>query len=204
MSSEDSVMSFYGDDMDIMSPTTDVLSTLSSLSSMSSSITDATIAAGDLVSLSQAFSSKKSGSMPPTSAPRSTATSSRATSNPPSHAKSSTYSAVSASPSSPISTSTKKKTISNPAPKTRAAPTKASKPLPDFLGGGRRIKDRDGNFVEVQMNLFSQCDEDTPPMVWKGTPLTIPSTVPRYTECNGDEIETCATLRMMPAQVFGD
>ncbi|KAJ3204038.1 Transcriptional adapter ada2 [Dinochytrium kinnereticum] len=172
-----------------------------------SSFVDATLAAGELVSLSQAASSHlKAGSAPPSSIPEETpnGSSSRASSNPPSSKSGSeaNYTFIASGPTS--SSSSKKKSSSsgqsNPPPKTRAAPTKASKPLPDFLGGGRRIKDRSGSFVEVEMSIFNKCDEGAPAMIWKGTPLTIPSTVQRYRECNAEEIETCSTLRMLPVQ----
>jgi hypothetical protein len=54
------------------------------------------------------------------------------------------------------------------APKTRAAPTKAYKPLPDFLGGGSRIKSHKGVMVEVDMNMFADCDPRAAALVWKG------------------------------------
>jgi hypothetical protein len=53
-------------------------------------------------------------------------------------------------------------------PKTRAAPTKAMKPLPDFLGGGRKIKNHQGQFVLVDMRIFGECPDDCGPVVWKG------------------------------------
>ncbi|KAJ3329762.1 Transcriptional adapter ada2 [Blyttiomyces sp. JEL0837] len=85
-------------------------------------------------------------------------------------------------------------------PKTRAAPTKATKPLPDFLGGGRMIKDRKGNMIAVEMGMFSECAPNSPVMVWKGQPLVIPENAPRRNECNPQEIATCETLRIMPSQ----
>ncbi|KAJ3094121.1 Transcriptional adapter ada2, partial [Phlyctochytrium bullatum] len=110
-----------------------------------------------------------------------------------------------AAPAPPTTTTPSKKkkdtSTSNPTPKTRAAPTKGMKPRPDWLGGGRRVKNLQGEFEEVDMHpLFTTCPDDVAPMVWKGTPLVIPPSLPRANELTQQEIQTCSTLRMYPDQ----
>ncbi|KAI9362024.1 hypothetical protein DFJ73DRAFT_812985 [Zopfochytrium polystomum] len=85
-------------------------------------------------------------------------------------------------------------------PKTRAAPTKASKPRPDFLGGGAMVKDKNGVLTLVDMSPFDACEEDASPVVWKGQPLPVPDDAPRRNECNAEELRTCEILRLLPAQ----
>ncbi|KAJ3416369.1 hypothetical protein HDV05_001937 [Chytridiales sp. JEL 0842] len=86
------------------------------------------------------------------------------------------------------------------APKTRAAPTKAYKPLPTFLGGGRRIMDHRGQFILVDMSPFTYSPPTCPPVQWKGAPLTLTPTLPRFSELNAKEVECCEILRILPAQ----
>lgn len=85
-------------------------------------------------------------------------------------------------------------------PKTRSAPTKASKPRPDFLGGGNLIKNKCGELIAVDMSPFQICDPDAEPVVWKGQPLPVSEDLPRYSDLNADELIVCETLRLSPAQ----
>ncbi|KAJ3098337.1 hypothetical protein HDU97_004112 [Phlyctochytrium planicorne] len=153
---------------------------------------DAAAAAGDLVSMSKPSSSGDLSNL---------AEVSQRVLNGPSRSQSThSNNSKSNSGSSSKKRSSSQHSSGNPPPKTRAAPSKASKPLPDFLGGGRRIKNYDGEFVDVEMSIFNKCDEGSPTMLWKGTRVNIPPTVDRYWDCNPEEIETCSILRMLPSQ----
>ncbi|KAI9197386.1 uncharacterized protein BJ171DRAFT_223468 [Polychytrium aggregatum] len=81
-------------------------------------------------------------------------------------------------------------------PKMRGSTMKGQKPLPDFLA---KLFNHEGQALNVNMSDYSDT-KGASAIVWKGSPLKIPSSCEHYDDLTMEELRSCSVLRIYPAQ----